>query len=142
MDEPHSIDSYEPLRVVQHILDSLNINADLLTHFYPEWNGYRDDDPIFPQYVALAQPKKLFFWYSPFTMDNTVNPPVPLNRDFALSNFRGILQSASLQQPGFYLAAQSFGYYNYSSQEWYNWMLPTPAEIKAETMLALAHGSQ
>ncbi len=142
MDEPHSIDSYEPLRVVQHILDSLNINADLLTHFFPEWNGKRDDDPTFPQYVALAQPKKLFFWYAPFGMDNTVNPPVPVSRDFSLYHLRANLESASLQQPGFFFSAQTFGAYDYANQEWVNWMLPTPSEVKVETMLSLAHGCQ
>ncbi len=111
MDEPHSIDSYEPLRVVQHILDSLNINADLLTHFCPEWDGYRDGDPTFPQYVPLAQPKKLFFWYAPFGMDNTVDPPVPVSRDFSLYQLRANLESASLQQPGFFFSAQTFPSY-------------------------------
>lgn len=33
IDEPHSFDCYYPIRKVQEILDSLNINRDLLVHF-------------------------------------------------------------------------------------------------------------
>ncbi|HCY77941.1 MAG TPA: hypothetical protein DHV28_18700 [Ignavibacteriales bacterium] len=138
MDEPHSIDGYEPLRRVQEILDDQNnnIQADLLTHWYPEWNGIRDGDPTWNQYVQLAQPKKLMFWYAPFT--NNKDTFVPDNRDFTLYFLHKHLQQAYTLDSLYFLSAQTFGRkvgVNYES-----WMLPDTSEVLAETMLALAHG--
>ncbi|RKY99640.1 MAG: hypothetical protein DRQ13_01925, partial [Ignavibacteriae bacterium] len=137
-DEPGSIDCYEPLRKVQFILDSLNINADLLTHWYPYWDGHPPrfgGDLSWPIYNQLAQPKKLYFWYSPFTFQDGA----PQARDFTLNNFRMNLQWAHIEQPGFYIAAQTFGIKEQNG-DWYIYMTPTPAEVGAETMLSLAHG--
>ncbi len=82
IDEPHVIDCYEPLRKVQFLLDSLNINADLLVHWYPGWDHNRDGDNTWPVYKQLAQPKKIMFWYSPFVEHIEDCEPKP--RDFTL----------------------------------------------------------
>ncbi len=135
-DEPHSIDCYEPLRKVQEIIDLLNVGPDLIIHWYPGWDAKRDGDITWDQYDTLVQPKKLHFWYAPFTCDEITNERD--NRDFTLTNLRYNLQYANSKQPGFILAAQTFGYW--TQGHWDRWMTPTPAEVKAETMLALAHG--
>ena len=135
MDEPHSLDGYEPLRRVQEILDTHGIQADLLTHWYPEWDGNRDGVPSFPVFHQLAQPKKLMFWYAPFTEVNGTPDP----RDFTLYWFHNNLQQAYLVDNNFYLSAQSFGI-KQNDDTYDHWMLPNISELGAETMLALAHG--
>ncbi len=136
LDEPHSIDCYEPLRKVQEILDSLNTGADLITHWFPGWDALRDGDNTWDQYYPLVKPHKLHFWYAPFTCNSN---SVPDNSDFTLWFFRYNLQYAAKYQPGFMLAAQTFGYQK-NDGTYDRWMTPTPAEVKAQTMLALAHG--
>ncbi|NWF87964.1 MAG: hypothetical protein HXY50_00725 [Ignavibacteriaceae bacterium] len=133
IDEPHSIDCFEPIRKVQFILDSLGINKELLIQFYPGWNNYRDSVDILEKFYNMAQPKKLWFWYYPFWADNT--------DEFGLNQTRGIFQRASLltnQTNGFYWTAQSFGYND--GNNFYYYRTPTPAQLSAETMLGLAHG--
>jgi hypothetical protein len=139
IDEPHVIDCYEPLRKVQFILDSLNINADLLTHWYPGWDGFRDADPTWSYYYDLAQPKKLMFWYSPFVNEpeNNYNPNP---RDFTLYWLQQNLQQAHLQQKDFYVTLQTWGTKNITTGNYEGYMYPTPEEISAETMLSLSHG--
>jgi hypothetical protein len=44
-------------------------------------------------------------------------------------------------QPGFYYVPQAFGRRNSSGEIW-GWYRPSPSELKAITMLALAHGSK
>jgi hypothetical protein len=136
MDEPHSLDGYEPLRKVQAILDTHNIQADLLTHWYPEWDGLRDGGLSFPVYKALAQPKKLMFWYAPFT--NNKYTLVPDNRDFTLYFLHNQLQQAYILDNLYFLSAQTFG--RKVGDNYEQWMLPDTSEVLAETMLALAHG--
>ncbi len=133
------IDCYEPLRKVQFLLDSLQIQADLLTHWYPGWDFTRDGDNTWKQYSQLAQPKKIMFWYSPFTNDIT-NSYTPSSRDFTLYWLHNNLQQAHLQQPRFYITLQTWGTKNLNSGEYESYMYPTPEEISAETMLSLAHG--
>ncbi len=69
IDEPHSIDCFAPIQRVQQILDSQQIEKDLLVHFYPGWNNYRDSVNIMQKWVDIAQPKKLLFWYFPYWVD-------------------------------------------------------------------------
>jgi hypothetical protein len=139
IDEPHVIDSYEPLRKIQFILDSLNTNADLLVHWYPGWDHKRDGDNTWPVYSQLAQPKKIMFWYSPFTNDIN-NNYLPKPRDFTLYWLHKNLQQAHIQQPGFYVTLQTWGTKNTTTGNYESYMYPTPDEIGAETMLSLAHG--
>ncbi len=65
IDEPHSIDCYLPIRKVQEILDSLNVQKNLLVHWYPGWSHYRDGGNTWPVYKSMANPKKIMFWYAP-----------------------------------------------------------------------------
>ena len=137
MDEPHSVDGYTPLRKVQEILDdpANNIQADLLTHWYPEWNNIRDGDPSWPPYIALAHPKKVMFWFAPFTNDEN---RIPYERDKTLFFSHFMLQNAFLADSNFFVSAQAFGSKEGSIYE--HWMLPDTSELSAETMLSLAHG--
>lgn len=137
IDEPHVIDCFIPLRKVQEILDNNNINADLLTHWYPGWDYKRDGDDTWGVYNALAQPEKIMFWYSPYVTnkDGTTKP-----RDFTQYWFHLNLQKAHLQKPDYFVTLQAWGWKNIEGGNYIKWMTPTPAEISAETMLALAHG--
>jgi hypothetical protein len=67
MDEPHTWDSFIPIRKIQHILDSLQTGKELLVHFYPEWNNVRENVSVMDKWMGIANPKKLMFWYAPFT---------------------------------------------------------------------------
>jgi tetratricopeptide (TPR) repeat protein len=142
MDEPHTWDSFIPIRKVQHILDSLNTGKDLLVHFYPGWNNYREGKyNVLEKWVNIAQPKKLMFWYAPFTCDASFSPCDPYPREFTLNNFHNyVLQPAHLLQPDFYVTLQSWGTVNEITGDYSSYMTPTPAELSAGTMLSLAHG--
>jgi hypothetical protein len=70
IDEPHSFDCYIPIRKVQEILDSLQINRDLITHFYPGWTDWRDGVSIMDKWKKLANLKRINFWYALFTIDS------------------------------------------------------------------------
>ncbi len=62
IDEPHSLDCYEPIRKLQEILDeNTNVQADLLTHWYPGWGGSREGDATWPYYEELMQPHQVNF---------------------------------------------------------------------------------
>ncbi len=139
LDEPHVIDCYIPLRKVQEILDSVGINKKLLTHWYPGWHHNRDGDNTWPVYKALAQPKKIMFWYSPYLAEEN-GSPTP--RDFTQYWFHRNLQQAHLQQPDFYVTLQAWGWWGKNVNRYVRWMTPTPEEISAQTMLALAHGTK
>jgi hypothetical protein len=139
LDEPHVIDCYEPLRKVQEILDEQNINADLLTHWYPGWNAvnfWDGNDPTWPRYCELAQPKKVMFWYGPYVNDPDNNFE-PVSRNFTLYQLRYNLQQAHLYQPGFFFTLQDFGILDQVSGNYIHWMTPTPEEVSAGTMLPL-----
>ncbi|MFZ1702694.1 MAG: hypothetical protein WAT79_00030 [Saprospiraceae bacterium] len=59
MDEPNSIDCFEPIRRVQSILDSLNTGRDLITHFCTGWDNKRDGVNALEKWLKIAKPKKL-----------------------------------------------------------------------------------
>ena len=141
-DEPHTWDSFIPIKEVQEILDNLSTGKDLLVHFYPGWNNYREGKyNVLEKWVNIAQPKKLMFWYAPFTCDASVSPCDPYPREFTLNNFHNyVLQPAHLLQPDFYVTLQSWGTVNQNTGNYIGYMTPTPAELNAGTMLSLAHG--
>ncbi len=141
VDEPHSLDCQEPIRKIQFILDSLNINRDLITHFYPGWNNYRDSIDILQKWNERAEPKKINFWYFPFQY-NDDGTEVP--DDFTLSQYAAILQRTHLLQSKFWVTAQAWGYLKKDNQG--NFTIPyyykvvSPEQVGAQAMLALAHG--
>jgi len=132
IDEPHSIDCFVPIKTVQNILrDTLGINRDLLTHFYPGWNNYRDSVDIIEKWINIAQPNQFMFWYFPYWANNT--------DEFGLSAYRSVLQQAFVKKTDFYVTTQTWGYQR-ANGDYYMYRTPNPAQLSAEVMLTLAHG--
>ena len=136
-DEPGSIDCYEPLRKIQEIMDSIGVQADLMTHWFPAWNGRRQGDMTFPVYKQLAQPKKLNFWYFPYLVEKD---GTWLADEFGLEQFRNVLQLANENDfKDFFVEVQTWGRKR-SDGTYERYRSPNCNEVKAQTMLALAHG--
>jgi hypothetical protein len=62
LDEPHSFDSYHPIKTVQHLLDSLNSPVKLITHFYPGWNNERESENALSSWYNYVKPYRLMYW--------------------------------------------------------------------------------
>ncbi len=138
VDEPHTVDALIPHAFVQSVLDSLNnVWAEgapqLFTHLYPEWNGLRHDAWVIPPFVETVKPKPFHFYYSPFWNDVSTE-----------NGFR-LLQNILIQ------ATEAIGTDNdfwITIETWENpddfleWRLPTPLELNASVMLALAYGAK
>jgi hypothetical protein len=130
-DEPRSIDDFIPIRTVDSLIRSEG-SAPLITHFF-EVNVFKNGDWIYEQFYNSVQPEKLMFNAYPFQPDT-----LPGHGYMSLPiKFQ---QSHNLQ-PGFYYVPQAFARYDSLGQIW-GWYKPSPAEMKATTMLALAHGSK
>lgn len=130
--EPHSIDCFVPIKTVQNILrDTLGINRDLITLFYPGWNNFRDSVDIIEKWIKIAQPKQFMFWYFPYWVENT--------DEEGLSALRAVLQQAYVRRSSFYVSLQTWGYL-LSNGSYYWYRTPNPAQVSAEVMLTLAHG--
>ena len=144
MDEPHTWDSFIPLKKVQHILDSINTGRDLLVHFYPGWENKRElVQNVLEKWFRIAQPKKLMFWYAPFSCwYETTEYCDPNPQEFTFYYLRKNLQHAHLQLPGFFVTLQTWGTWDIEEKEYSGYYKPTPAGLIAETMLALAHGTE
>ncbi len=65
LDEPHSIDNYEPYRIVDSILTVVS-NTRLITAFYPEWNGKRNNENAMGDFVSRTKPNKTMLYYYPY----------------------------------------------------------------------------
>jgi hypothetical protein len=92
VDEPHTVDAYLPHAFVQSVLDSLhNVWSEgapqLFTHFYPEWNGYRNNEATMPRYINAVNPKPFHFYFAPFRYGVTTEE--------SLSGLRNILQRST-----------------------------------------------
>lgn len=131
--EPHSIDCFEPIRRVQEILDARDIKVDLLTQFYPAWDGIRDGVNIMEKWVKLAKPKKLFWCYYPYWTD--------ASNTFGLNSFCARLQDAHNFKKDFYVATQTWAY-QLADGRFVTYRKPTPSEVTAQTLLSLAYGAK
>ncbi len=132
IDEPHSLDSYEPIRKVQYILDSLQISTPLHVRFYPEWNNWRDGLNAFQTWNKMAQPKRLIFWFAPFWVGD------PLR--FNMSVFHNILDGASSIDPNFLIEAQAWGFSKDDNWIWH--YAPDSIRFSTQTLMCLAHGAK
>ncbi|MCW9065850.1 MAG: hypothetical protein OQJ78_06085 [Ignavibacteriaceae bacterium] len=133
-DEPSSIDSYIPLRIVDSLLKDIGAPR-LMVHFYPQWYITVNSDSQLVRYYKMAQPDILNIHFFPFNSWN----PTPTFGDWEA--YRKQLQiSATLTgEKGFWYKAQNFGYWS-DNGYWSGYRQPTPDEHNAEIMLALAHG--
>jgi hypothetical protein len=142
IDEPHTWDSFIPIKRIQEILDEHCAGKELLVHFYPEWNNSKEGVTVLDKWVNIAQPKKLMFWHFPFSCwyeTTEYCDPNPIEK--TLYDLRNDLQKSHLLRPQFFVTLQSSGIYDSITQDYWKYYRPTPAGISAETMLSLAHGS-
>lgn len=137
VDEPHTVDAYIPHAFVQSVLDSLNNawaeGAPLLfTHFMPEWNGYRNDAKVIPPFVNIVKPKPFHFYYPPFYHS--------VHIENSLEFFRNVLTQAkeAVGNDDFWVTIEVWE----DPEDFLDWRQPTPAELNASVMLALAHGAK
>ena len=64
-DEPSSIDSYTPLRIVDSLLKDIG-EPRLMVHFYPQWYITVNADSQLARYYRMAQPDILNIHFFPF----------------------------------------------------------------------------
>ncbi|HSL89307.1 MAG TPA: hypothetical protein VK870_08395 [Ignavibacteriaceae bacterium] len=130
-DEPRSIDDFIPIRTVDSLVRNEG-GAPLITHFF-EVNVFKNGDWIYEQFYNSVQPEKLMFNAYPFHTD-----PIP-GHDYISLPLK--FQISHNLQPGFHYVPQAFARYNSENEIW-GWYKPSPSEMRAITMLALAHGSK
>ncbi|RKY93670.1 MAG: hypothetical protein DRQ13_09180, partial [Ignavibacteriae bacterium] len=59
-DEPQTMDSYEPMRIVDSIItNNSTFTKPIITEIYPHWRGLVNGDPHLKTFVELSKPKQL-----------------------------------------------------------------------------------
>ncbi len=133
LDEPHSLDSYHPIKILQTVLDSLGSPVALLTHFYPGWNNTRESDNSLGSWYKYVNPRKLSYWYFPFdTSEESAN---------GLYFYGHTLKAAAELDPHFWATVQTWGYKD-SQGVYHTYRSPSPAEVSAQSLYALSFGAK
>ncbi|MBL1213947.1 MAG: T9SS type A sorting domain-containing protein [Ignavibacteriae bacterium] len=141
LDEPHSIDNYEPYRIVDSILNTTS-NTRLITAFYPEWNGLRNNENAMGDFVRRAKPYKTMPYYYPYW------PGADKYNHNGLYGQKVVLQAPYLSSGydvgDYWFIAQAMGFWDVDENDD---LVPVrrrvkPAEMNASVMLALAHGAK
>jgi len=144
-DEPHSMDSYEPFRIVDSLVHEIS-GKRTITQFHPAWNGFRSGDRTIQKFVELAKPDKVMIDYFPFWGTDGVLK----NAEYGFKHLQPIFEQAAQYDPDFFYVPQGFGQFKWHSNTALQfksgrecgWRYPTPPELKASIFLALAHGSK
>ena len=133
-DEPQSLDSYTPMRIVDSLVyDEVGIH--LVSSFFPNYNVLVNGDSQMVHYFREVNPEHLMIDYYPFTAEyHPIRPE-------KLEIVRNIFQLTSSIQDGFWYVAQTYGFKD-SLGLWNDSRRPDSSELKAVVMLALAHGSK
>ena len=101
-DEPNTMDSYEPMRIVDSIVTNYaTFNKPIITEIYPHWRGTMNGDLHLKKFVELTKPKQLMidrypFWAGGYTAED------------GLFELRKSFQDADEVFPGFWYVAQGF----------------------------------
>lgn len=132
-DEPHSLDAFTPLHIVDSLVHAVQPNEPLIQMFW-EAGTIKNGDSIYNQYYRMAKPYKLMFDGYPFRWGQ-----IPAS-DSAWDKLRSQMQLSYSLQPGFFYVAQAWGVVNSGDPD--DWRRPDSSELKATVMLALSHGSK
>ncbi len=133
-DEPNTIDSFTPLRIVDSLVSSEG-GPPVVTEFYPPWDVNVNGDAFLEKYYQMAKPQQLMIDVYPISPDS--DPPISVR----LESLRKVFALAHKQKSGFWYVAQAFGW-KQANGNWCIWKKPSEAEFKALIMLALSHGSK
>ncbi|HZW39214.1 MAG TPA: T9SS type A sorting domain-containing protein [Ignavibacteriaceae bacterium] len=140
-DEPHSLDNYEPYKIVDNIVQSTYTDKAIITAMYPEWDGYRDRFFTIPKFQREVNPKKVMYYYYPFGLDTS---GIGTSRSEAFYNQANLFvryhsNPNDKMNGSFWFVGQSCSFY--SPGEGYNLRRLTATEMLGSTMLALANGA-
>jgi hypothetical protein len=138
VDEPYSIDCYEPIRVVDELVRSVNPNKSLIVAFNPTWwydHKVNGEDEVL-QFYNRANPNKITL---------SVNPCDARYASLRKEEFDWLqfnLQRTSALDHNFWFNAQTMGYRRPYNNGWCTWRKPDSLELRSMVMLALAHGAK
>ncbi|NWF88264.1 MAG: hypothetical protein HXY50_02250, partial [Ignavibacteriaceae bacterium] len=142
LDEPQSIDNYEPYKMVQHVLDSIG-SQPLITAFYPAWDGKKNHEFTIKRFLETVQPERLMYDYYPYYYGDDYPDEKCLRQQHDL------MQEPFIESYGFppigdyYYVVQSFGYTpECSTDADHQSRKPNSRQLRASVMLALAHGTK
>lgn len=137
IDEPHSIDSHDPIRILRESLEQiasggfggLTKTPKLFVHFYPEWDGYRNYEFIPNRYAGEVNPDPFVYYYhydnrDPFNKTNR-------NLHYLLEGFDTLIT-----RNGFLFTIDVW------DQDSINWCHPSKEALSAAIMMNLAYGSK
>ncbi|MBK6680927.1 MAG: hypothetical protein IPG53_13330 [Ignavibacteriales bacterium] len=137
IDEPHSIDSHDPIRILKESLEQiasgglggLTKTPKLFIHFYPEWDGYRNYEFIPNRYAREVNPDPFVYYYH---YDNR-DPFNKTNR-----NLHNLLEGFDTQitRNGFLFIIDVW------DQASIHWCQPSKEALSAAIMMNLSYGSK
>uniref|UniRef100_A0A832G8M9 Uncharacterized protein n=1 Tax=Ignavibacterium album TaxID=591197 RepID=A0A832G8M9_9BACT len=134
IDEPASLDDYEPIRIVDSLVFHFS-GRRVITQFTPNWNGYVNGDISVKKFVELTGTNTVMMDYFPFWDGHS--------SEFGLKHLQPVFQQTAIYSPKFYYVPQGFGqFYDQGFQQPCHWREPTPVEFKSSIMLALTHGAK
>lgn len=79
LDEPQTIDNYEPYRVIDSLINS--VGDTLITAFYPHWDGNRNHEYSVKRFIDKTNLSKLMVDYYPLWYNETFNYGLQTQRD-------------------------------------------------------------
>lgn len=163
LDEPHSIYSMEPFRIVRQMLSELGVQQEVQTKLYHSFDNDQNNFNTFQAWVKKSNPKSLMYWYYPFYWHDTQEPSDMGNKNalilfmlYRLVNAHKAAQGLNTEEKAFYYVTQSWGNpqtYNEADPMHdgpnpniftvYNgWRKPSASELRIQTMAGLAFGAK
>jgi parallel beta-helix repeat protein len=139
-EEPNTLDNYTPFRIVDSIIQynsEINVNnkRPLSTIINPHWSGMVNGDMHLKKFMDMAKPNKLIIDWFPFWVDEI--------SETGIKWLQEMFQDAHEAQSGFWYVPQAFGEKAGGPTGLDCWVRkPSPNELNASIMLALAHGSK
>lgn len=154
LDEPSTIDSYKPYRIVNSIIQNASVNANarkpLLSAFSPYYQPeiQYHGDRTFPRWIREAKPDILMFDFYPINKEVYPNGVFSIDKSYQQFNFlRSLLHSAAMHTDitnapaKFYYVGQAHSYYDASKPSTKVYQ-PDIYQFNTSAMLALAHGAK
>jgi len=132
--EPQTIDQYTPMKIVDKVLDEENKPTGI-AEFYPQWNGWRNGDRTIRKFIEMAQPKKVMVEFINYYLKGTT-------LKWEYEQQRTLLHEVALLNPGFWYESLIAEPRKKFTDEVCWLREPSPNELNASLMLALAHGTK